>query len=170
MSTVRFIPPQYVICADLVTCLGYSSTGVSMAFRQYPSYMIATIPAHKKGVAVVDLSDAKDWLEKKSKNNSMASTVLTLLSKVDFSQGVTSYESDDLKITLLDETCEKQVVSNDRSFAEAMAEIKEIRRQSDLYVAELNKRRILYGECRREILAAQAEIASYLEEIELSQN
>ena len=160
MSTLRIIPPNYIVCVDLVTSLGYSITGVSTAFRKCRSYALVTIPKHRKSVAVVDLGDAKGWLEKKSRNNPKASTVLSLLSNADFSRDTfvpQSSDEDDFKITLLDITQKKQ---ESYCVVEVMADLKESRRQSALYLAELAKQRMLYAECRAELLNAKAEIAS----------
>ena len=177
--TLRLAPPNYVVCVDLVVYLGYSPTGVSAAFSQYPTYTMVARPSQKRGIAVVDLADAKHWLEKKSEKNSKARVVLDLLSNADFGQdavimpsethiqAVTSENvTETTKITTVDDTCEKQDVSVDApcSFVKMMAELKECRRQSALRVAELNQRRVFRAQIRQEIMEAKAEIEFYLKE------
>ena len=177
--TLRLAPPNYVVCADLVVCLGYSSTGVSAAFSQCPSYTMIVKPSQKRGVAVVDVTDAKNWLEKKSGKNPKAHIVSELLSNADFSQDVvvippethtqvvtSENVTETTKITTVDDSCKKQAVSVDApcSFVEMMAELKECRRQSALRVAELNQRRVFRAQIRQEIMEAKAEIEFYLKE------
>ena len=181
--TLRLAHPNYVVCVDLMVCLGYSSTGASSAFRQYPSYTMIRIPSHNREIAVVDLTDAKNWLEKKSDKNPKADIVLGLLPNVDYSQNAviiplemhtqsttSDNESEAIKSTMLDAMCEKQTVSNiycsPRSFTGAMAEVKEFRQQCDLRIAEINQRQAERALVIKEVLETKAEIEFYLAECE----
>ena len=64
---VKFDNADYIICRDLMTACGYSTTGMAREFNVYPSYRLIKLPGKQEPVAVVTNDDVVTWLGKKKR-------------------------------------------------------------------------------------------------------